>query len=197
MALIERDQIPAIGMATTRRALRTLTTTYNDNSIQSLVCFVCAGIFCTFAGPTGVDFSKKNEAEIPARSEIEYRSVDFFRIAERLQPGTLLNNCSLELWEKRYVAGHYEATLLEAGKNGLREISWIAESRLSGEVFIGMERARASEEADLRKLCCWTLLGSYDFIIRRHGRHCMQKCRDERTSRVRVDTSTALLQSVM
>ena len=70
MAVIERDQVPAVGMATTRRSLRTLTTTYNDNSIQSLVCFVCASMFCTFAGPTGIDFSEQSEADIPARSEI-------------------------------------------------------------------------------------------------------------------------------
>ena len=51
MSIIERRQIPCIGMATTRRALRHLTHVYNDEAVKALVCFVCGGIHTTLRGP--------------------------------------------------------------------------------------------------------------------------------------------------
>ena len=51
ISIIERRQIPCIGMATTRRALRQLTKVYNDDAIKALVCFVCGEIHCTMRGP--------------------------------------------------------------------------------------------------------------------------------------------------
>ena len=51
ISIIERRQIPCIGMATTRRALRRLTKVYNDDAIKALVCFVCGEIHCTMRGP--------------------------------------------------------------------------------------------------------------------------------------------------
>ena len=51
MSILERQHIPRIGMATTRRALRRLTQVYNDATIKVLVCFVCGEIHCTIRGP--------------------------------------------------------------------------------------------------------------------------------------------------
>ena len=51
ISIIERRQIPCIGMATTRRALRQLTKVYNNDTIKALVCFVCGEIHCTMRGP--------------------------------------------------------------------------------------------------------------------------------------------------
>ena len=103
ISTIERQQIPLIGMATTRRALRQLTKVYNDESTKALVCFVCGEIHCTMRGP------EPFEAESPghAITAISYRNLAWFRYVESTFPGSLLNNCSYELWEKRYVTGHY------------------------------------------------------------------------------------------
>ena len=51
VSIREQNQIPLIGPATTRRALRTLTTRYNDENIQALCCFICGQIHTTMAGP--------------------------------------------------------------------------------------------------------------------------------------------------
>ena len=47
ISIIERGQIPCIGMATTRRALRRLTQVYNDKEVKALVCFLCGEIHTT------------------------------------------------------------------------------------------------------------------------------------------------------
>ena len=95
MSVIERRQIPCIGMATTRRALRHLTTVYNDEAIKALVCFVCGEIHCTMRGPEPFE----EESTQCAQSSIEYMGRDWFRAIEARHPGSLLNNCSYELWE--------------------------------------------------------------------------------------------------
>ena len=38
---------------------------------------------------------------------IESIDLEWFRLIEARYPGSLLNNCSYELWEKRYISGHY------------------------------------------------------------------------------------------
>ena len=48
MSMKERNKIPLIGPATTRRALRTLIRRYNDETIAALVCFSCGQIKTTF-----------------------------------------------------------------------------------------------------------------------------------------------------
>ena len=97
ISIIERGQIPCIGMATTRRALRRLTQVYNDKEVKALVCFLCGEIHTTIHGPE------------PLKEElsIEYINRDWFRSVEARHPGSLLNNCSYELWEKRYMSGYY------------------------------------------------------------------------------------------
>ena len=70
MSIIERRQIPCIGMATTRRALRHLTTVYNDEAIKALVCFVCGEIHRTMRGPEPFEEDSSGGAEC----SIEYKS---------------------------------------------------------------------------------------------------------------------------
>ena len=114
MSLQERDRIPAIGMATTRRALRTLTTRYNDQSIKALVCFVCGCIHTTLQGYESWRFQPENasreDEQIGARRDIELCDSAFFTNAEQARPGTLLNNCSYELWCGRYKHGRYQSS---------------------------------------------------------------------------------------
>ena len=96
----ERATIPAIGLATTRRALRTLVTRYNDSCIKALVCFVCGQIHTTLGGP---EFScKGGVTDGESSCEIQHQSANWFNQIENLYPGTLLNNCSFELWKRRY-----------------------------------------------------------------------------------------------
>ena len=114
MALKERDQIPCIGMATTRRALRTLTTVFNDKTIKSLSCFVCARIFTTLSGPSGIVHDKDDI--VRPRTDIEFVTKEWLQETERQNPGTLLNNCSFELWHKGYVHGEYDEASEKAYK---------------------------------------------------------------------------------
>ena len=43
-AFHERQRVPAVGAAIDRRAFEATLELYNDESIQSLICFVCARI---------------------------------------------------------------------------------------------------------------------------------------------------------
>ena len=106
VALLEQDRIPCIGPATTRRALRTVTTYYNDTKIKAIVCFVCGQIHSTMEGPSGID--PATGAVVRPRSHISLQSRRWLQEVERNSPGTLLNNCSFELWRKRYMHGKFE-----------------------------------------------------------------------------------------
>ena len=92
----ERKQIPRIGMATTRRALRALATTYNDESIQALACFICGCIYTTFEGPKPPP-DEDGVQRVSGHCDITMASSSWLRGLERHHPGSLLNNCSYEL----------------------------------------------------------------------------------------------------
>ena len=89
MTTRERGQIPLVGMATTRRALRTLTVRYNDASIKALTCFVCGCIHSTLSGYTALDFRHDDEV-IRARCGIDCMSAQWFRDAKRWWVTTIL-----------------------------------------------------------------------------------------------------------
>jgi hypothetical protein len=114
ISIIERINFPRIGMATTRRALRTLTNRYNDSSVQSIICFVCGQIHSSATGPE--PFSANTETSLRSVADIKYQDRKWWQRLEINQPGTLLNNCSYELWQKRYVGGHYDS---DGNKDGL------------------------------------------------------------------------------
>ena len=106
LSLCARKQIPRIGMATTRRALRALVTTYNDESIQALACFICGCTYTTFEGPAPPP-DEDGVQRVSGHCEISIKNLSWFRELERHHPGSLLNNCSCELWCKRYLQGRY------------------------------------------------------------------------------------------
>ena len=58
LAVQERSRVPVVGAAVDRRAFETTLEVYNDDSIRSLICFVCARV-CLHTGS--------------ARSAIAYR----------------------------------------------------------------------------------------------------------------------------
>ena len=112
--LTEIGGFPLTGKCINRRTMRNLTRNrYNDKEIKALVCFVCGEIHCTAAGPEHLveqrgEFVMDPDTGKPKterRSHIEYRSAKWF---QQLNPASLLNNCSFELWDKRYVNNAYE-----------------------------------------------------------------------------------------
>lgn len=102
MAVKERNNIPLVGPATTRRALLTLKRVYNDEDIAAVVCFTCGQIKTTLKGPEHVVFGQHGpSSQVKQRCEVEFVSRAWFNSVEHSSPGTLLNNCSFELWKKR------------------------------------------------------------------------------------------------
>ena len=75
------------------------------------------------------------EEEQVCKTEIDYRGADSFREIEYERPGTLLNNCSYDLWKKRYVDnqnGRDVNPLLEA-----QPLNWVCASRwVFGSTFL-------------------------------------------------------------
>ena len=93
VAVKERERWPDAGFAVARRSLRHVAARYNDQTIQCIVCFVCG------SQQTTVDNFDSNDERKP----IQYVGRAFFEQAENSCPGTLLNNCSYDLWKARYV----------------------------------------------------------------------------------------------
>ena len=93
MAVKERERWPDAGFAVARRSLRHVAARYNDQTIQCIVCFVCGSQQITVENFDGNDEKKP----------IQYVGRAFFEKAENSCPGTLLNNCSYDLWKARYV----------------------------------------------------------------------------------------------
>ena len=50
LAVQERRRVPVVGAAVDRRAFETTLEVYNDESIHSLICFVCARVCLHTAG---------------------------------------------------------------------------------------------------------------------------------------------------
>ncbi|MGB1651984.1 MAG: DUF6570 domain-containing protein, partial [Acidimicrobiales bacterium] len=93
-----------------RRTLRMLTQVYNDTTTKAVTCFVCAQIHATIDGPEVLRYTKDGQSQPePVRnSTISYRGRNWLRDVEQKHPGTLLNNCSYELWRQRYVKAQYD-----------------------------------------------------------------------------------------
>ena len=103
VAVAERERWARIGLSTTRRALNVLCRRYNDERIQCLACFVCAQLRTTCCGYAAIDLDRPVKAKKRYNAEIELRGSAAFERMEMLCPGTLLNNCSYNLWRQRYV----------------------------------------------------------------------------------------------
>ena len=76
-----------------RRSLRHLTQRYNDKEIKCIVCFVCGGPQVTV----------RDIEDLEWKQPISFKPRTFFSDVERNCPGSLLNNCSYDLWKGRYV----------------------------------------------------------------------------------------------
>jgi hypothetical protein len=106
LSVQERIQFPAVGLSVTRRVLRVLTKRYNDKNIQALACFCCGQIRTTISGPEVIDYSTGKLAIIDysngkatRRTEIDYETLESLKRLEKFCEGTLLNNCSYDLWK--------------------------------------------------------------------------------------------------
>ena len=99
VSILEQKQIPLIGLCTTRRALRQLTTRFNDGRIKSISCFACGQIHTTACGPEHIN---RGTGESEHYSSIDFRTRIWLNEIEAKHPGTLLNNISFDLWKQRY-----------------------------------------------------------------------------------------------
>ena len=84
LSIKERQKMPTVGPAIDRRAFEHTTQRYNDDSIQSLICFCCARICLNTGG---------------ARSDIEFKKGGWILA---LKPGVVAKNFSKAEFEHRY-----------------------------------------------------------------------------------------------
>ena len=102
VSVAERERWPRLGLSVTRRSLNLLCHKYNDKCTQCLSCFVCCQLRTTCEGYPVVGLKKPATESHFCKREIEFKSVSAICAIERESPGTLLNNCSYELWRRRY-----------------------------------------------------------------------------------------------
>ena len=102
-AVAERERWPRLGLCTTRRSLNALCQRYNDDQIQCLACFICCQLRTTSEGFAAVNLDTPATDAPVCQHEISMRSCGAFQELERDRPGSLLNNCSYDLWRRRYV----------------------------------------------------------------------------------------------
>ena len=104
VAIAERERWPQLGLSVTRRCLNLLCNRYNDEKIKGVCCFICCQLRTTCEGYPYVHLEKPAEEATFCKREIDYLSVAAICNIEQRSPGTLLNNCSYELWRRRYNA---------------------------------------------------------------------------------------------
>ena len=102
-ALAERERWPRLGLSNTRRSLNLLCSRFNDATIKCLSCFVCGQLRTTCQGYAAIDLNKPITDETKVSTEIEMVSAVWFMDLENSCPGTMMNNCSYDLWQARYV----------------------------------------------------------------------------------------------
>ena len=98
----ERERWPRLGLSTTRRALNLLCQRYNDERIKCVSCFICGQLRTTCEGYPFVDLTVPADRVGFSKKEIGYNKLENLVAIEMSHPGTLLNNCSYELWRRRY-----------------------------------------------------------------------------------------------
>ena len=103
--VLERAQVPSVGLSITRRVLATLVKTFNDETVRCHVCFICGEQRLCWQGPDNINPS---DGQFRHHAEIEFKGRQWLADAEYKHPGTLLNNCSYEVWRRRYVDGSYK-----------------------------------------------------------------------------------------
>ncbi len=102
IAVAEREHWPRLGLSTTRRSLNLVARALTNEKVQCLACFVCGQLRNTIAGLTPFDERiPLGGARKPRHAEISYWDRRKFQQLESTSPGTLLNNCSFDLWRKR------------------------------------------------------------------------------------------------
>ena len=108
MAVRENNKFPSLGMAITRRALRTMTQAYNDECTKAIMCATCNAVKATINGEWYETWDAALQQYVAHRNEsVQYVNRNWFRTLERQKPGSLLNNLSAELFEKRYSNGTF------------------------------------------------------------------------------------------
>ena len=110
VAIAERERWPRLGLCTTRRSLNALCQRFNDGNIQCVACFICCQLRTTAEGFPSVKLETPATDAAECQHEISMRSCTEFQELERNRPGSLLNNCSFDLWRRRYVLHRRKGT---------------------------------------------------------------------------------------
>ena len=103
VALAERERWPLLGLSVTRRSLNRLCKRFNNRTVKRLCCFVFGQLRTACESYATVDLNADDLHTPDATSEISLRGSAWFQNPEKNCPGTLLNNCSYDLWQRRYV----------------------------------------------------------------------------------------------
>ena len=111
VAVAERERWPRLGLSTTRRVLTSLCLRYKDTEIKCMACFMCGQLRTTSKGFGAIDLEKPASAAPVCLHEISLRDAAAFSNLERNRRGTLANNCSYNLWRRRYVENVRKAGL--------------------------------------------------------------------------------------
>ena len=101
IGVAERERWPLVGLSTTRRCLNLLALRYNDTTTKCLACFICGQLRTTCGGYPQVDLQSKERCDTPSNEPIGYWKEAALQDLEKQFPGTLLNNCGFDLWEKK------------------------------------------------------------------------------------------------
>ena len=110
VAKAERERWPLLGLSTTRRALNTLCKRYNDKTVLCGACLICGQIRTTCEGYPPIALESNDVTQDRVSKEFAWHSLEWLRHLEKNCPGTLLNNCSYELWRRRYFSDPSNAT---------------------------------------------------------------------------------------
>ena len=103
VVLVARERWPLLGLSTTRRALNLLCRGYNDATTKFLSCFAGGQLRTTCEGYPMVNLQLPVDEFERRETKIEYQPISWFTTLESQHPGTLINNCSFDLWRRRYV----------------------------------------------------------------------------------------------
>jgi hypothetical protein len=107
IGVAERERWPMLGLSTTSRCLNLLALRYNDQTTRCLVCFICGQLRTTCGGYPPVDLKSSGSCDVLSSQPIGYWKEAAFQKLEKQFPGTLLNNCGFDLWQKKICRSCY------------------------------------------------------------------------------------------
>lgn len=100
VSTLEEECFPKTGLSRTRRCLRRMAQLFNDDNVQSLICFCCGQIHSTSPDRS----MPADDANHPSTPMIEYVPIVWLVSTELSLPGSVMNHLSYDLWKERYAS---------------------------------------------------------------------------------------------